>query len=134
MKDKIRTIRLQPFPYEVKFVMSHNLKETERRLRKKHGDVCSKLTANGRTGAMTLHDRNLPTMYVLMPYWCDVGFIAHEVWHIVRAMLTYVGAGLDNEVVAYYIGWLSKEAITFNVNESEAFDKALDKEKVDVVS
>lgn len=37
------------------------------------------------------------------------GTIAHEVWHAVRRMLTHMGAELDNEVVAYHLGYLVEE-------------------------
>lgn len=36
----------------------------------------------------------------------SAGTIVHEAWHGVHAMLSYVGAGLDDEVVAYHLGYL----------------------------
>jgi hypothetical protein len=32
--------------------------------------------------------------------------IAHECWHAVRRLLDYSGASLDNETVAYHLGFL----------------------------
>lgn len=131
-EGKTKTINLKPFPYTLKLVMTDDIRGTEKALRLKYGDVCTKIVANERTGAMAMHDKGLETMFILMPYKCDVGYIAHEVWHIVRAMLLYSGASLDNEVVAYYIGWLVREATVFNYTASKK-KAELDKQAADTV-
>ncbi len=53
------------------------------------------------------------------PYKC-AGVLAHEVWHAVRTMLLYVGVGgtqegepLNNEVVAYHLGYVVEKATKF---------------------
>jgi hypothetical protein len=39
--------------------------------------------------------------------------IAHEAWHAVRSLLLWAGAGLDNEVVAYHLGYVVEETHKF---------------------
>jgi hypothetical protein len=39
------------------------------------------------------------------------GTIAHESWHAILNMLVRVGADLDNEVVAYHLGYLVDEIV-----------------------
>jgi hypothetical protein len=132
LQEKTKLIELKPFPYDLKLIVTTDVAASEKKLRLKYNDICSKPVATERTGAMALHSRKLDVMHIIMPYRCDVGYIAHEVWHIVRALLLYSGATLDNEVVAYYIGWLVREATVFNFKVSKAKEK-LDKQPVIVV-
>lgn len=48
--------------------------------------------------------------FVIVKYGASAGVIAHECWHAVHAMLKYVGADLDNEIVAYYLDHLVDKA------------------------
>ena len=41
------------------------------------------------------------------------GTLAHECWHAVHHMLARVGAGLDEEVVAYHLGYLVDKVLEF---------------------
>ena len=34
--------------------------------------------------------------------------VTHESWHVVRRVLDLVGSALENEIVAYHIGYLSQ--------------------------
>jgi hypothetical protein len=127
-KERVKTIDLKPFPYDVKLVVTDSIIETEKQIRTNNNDLCTKAKADESTGAMAMYSVHSRKMYILMPYACDIGYIAHEVWHIVRALLTSVGATLDNEVVAYYIGWLTREAARWNhtATVAQEAEKALD--------
>ena len=130
LEEKIKTLDLKPFPYDLKFIVTSSVMESERKLRAKLKDH-SPAKSNARTGAMAMYDRNLTTMYIIMPYKCDVGYIAHESWHIVRALLTYVNATLDNEVVAYYLGWITREATRFNFKVTKDREKKAESVAID---
>jgi hypothetical protein len=62
----------------------------------------------------------LKTLY--KPYYC-AGILAHEAWHAVRDMLRYIGIGglreiesevpLENEIVAYHLGYTVERATKF---------------------
>lgn len=41
------------------------------------------------------------------------GTVAHECWHAVRRMLLHTGCELDNEVVAYHLGYLVQQVHDF---------------------
>lgn len=43
----------------------------------------------------------------------SAGVIAHEAWHAVRRMLLHVGAELENEVVAYHLGYVVNHLTNF---------------------
>lgn len=135
LEEKTKLIDLKPFPYDLRLIVTTDIVASEKKLREKYNDYCTKPVASIRTGAMAIHSRDLSIMHILMPYRCDVGYIAHEVWHIVRSLLLYSGATLDNEVVAYYIGWLVREATVFNFNVSKAREQVkVDKETQIMVS
>lgn len=134
LEEKTKTIELTPFPYDLVLVVTTDIQASEQKVRQKHGDLCSKLVSNERTGALSLYSPNSRFMHILMPFKCDIGYIAHEVWHIVRALLLQSGATLDNEVVAYYIGWLVREVTRFNFNKTKEREKLLAPvTKVDIV-
>jgi len=122
-KERVRVIDLKPFPYEVKLVVTDSIIETERIIRKGFNDHCTKIVANDNTSAMAMHHKNARSMYLIMPYSCDIGYIAHEVWHIVRALMLNVGATFENEVMAYYIGHLTREAARWNSEATDAHEE-----------
>lgn len=43
----------------------------------------------------------------------SVGILAHEAWHAVFRMFEWVGAGLDNEMVAYHLAYLVDHICSF---------------------
>lgn len=59
-------------------------------------------------GAACFHVRGDGTTYMFFPEKNKVNAsdVAHEAWHVTRRLLKYVDAELDNETVAYHIGFL----------------------------
>lgn len=63
--------------------------------------------------ALTLYfNDDLLTTVIVEPD-SSAGVVAHEAWHGIRQMLLYVGASLDNEVVAYHLAYLVDEITDF---------------------
>ena len=60
----------------------------------------------GPAGAIHSWADDNPVSYLFLPYDARPSTIAHECWHVVRQMLRICGAELENEVVAYHLGWL----------------------------
>jgi hypothetical protein len=56
------------------------------------------------TNAVTLH--RLGQSIIIFPAEADMDTIAHESYHAIRQMLVSRDAELDNEVVAYHLGYL----------------------------
>jgi hypothetical protein len=44
--------------------------------------------------------------YLFLRFNANPSVIAHEAWHCIRRMMVYCGAELENEVVAYHLGYL----------------------------
>lgn len=123
-RERKKSIDLQPFPYNLHLIISNDIVKSETSYRRKNGDLCSKTVADGGTGAVTLTSPDLRSLTIIMPYRCDIGYIAHEVCHVVNKMFQFVGAKYESEVWAYYQGWLTREAAKFNYSETEKYEKS----------
>jgi hypothetical protein len=55
---------------------------------------------------LAIHPKNQPRSFIFFKGNPNPGTIVHESWHVVRRMLEYYGIELDNEVVAYHLGYL----------------------------
>ncbi len=51
------------------------------------------------------------TSFILLHPKADIGVVVHEVWHAVRRLLEYINAGLDNEIVAYLLGYYTRHVV-----------------------
>lgn len=60
------------------------------------------------TGAACFHVKGQSNSYMFFTEKGNVhpADVAHEAWHVTRRLLDYVGAELDNETVAYHVGFL----------------------------
>lgn len=45
---------------------------------------------------------------VILPHRPDAETVAHEAYHVVAAMLAWIGASQEEEVIAYHLGYLVK--------------------------
>ena len=61
--------------------------------------------------ALTISAGNV--IFIFLRPNADVGAIAHESWHAVRYMLGTLGVDLDNETVAYHLGYLVNKIFNF---------------------
>lgn len=123
-RERHKVIDLQPFPYELRLIVSNDIIQSEKNYRKKNGDLCSRTVADAGTGAITLTSANLRALTIIAPYKCDIGYIAHEVCHVVNKMFQFVGARYESEVWAYYQGWLTREAARFVYEETSKYQKS----------
>src|SRR5277367_3651673 len=57
------------------------------------------------TDAICIHVKGDSRSFVFIQFGCTPGTVAHESWHVVRRMMEYMGVELDNEVVAYHLGY-----------------------------
>ena len=65
------------------------------------------------TNAMAVHCKDENFSFIFLKYNMDVGSIAHESWHVVRRMMNRMDVDLDNETVAYHLGYLTNEIFRF---------------------
>ena len=58
-------------------------------------------------------DEPEPESFLFFPFTANASTIGHECWHAVRRMLLFAGTDLENETVAYHLGWLIGEVTKF---------------------
>ncbi len=51
--------------------------------------------------------------YIFLPTDASVRTIVHECWHVVKTMMKYVDIALDQETVAYHMGYLTQKVYDF---------------------
>lgn len=66
-----------------------------------------KIKTNAR--ALACHRENYS--YVFFKPDADAGEMAHEMWHVIRHIFEYIGAELENEIVAYHLEYLVSESM-----------------------
>ena len=51
--------------------------------------------------------------FIFIKYHACIGMITHEIFHFVWQLMSYIGANHENEVMAYYVGYYTKEVARF---------------------
>lgn len=74
------------------------------------------------TGACHSGMENEGRSYIFLPYELRVDYIAHEAYHCIVRILEYIGASHEEEIVAYFLGYIVREITVFQekTNESRA--------------
>jgi hypothetical protein len=63
--------------------------------------------------AFTVHDTDGGISMIFFQHNASVGTIAHEAWHAIKQMMKICDVDLENEVVAYHLGYLVNEIFKF---------------------
>lgn len=64
------------------------------------------------TGAICMKSDTATSM-LIFDINAPCGIIAHECWHAIRRMIVFHGGELENEVVAYHLGYLVEQVCKF---------------------
>jgi hypothetical protein len=95
--------------YRVVVVRSSDIQQSVSRNPKLSGADLSSLSA-----AHLFTDDDLGISYIILPWSYDANMVAHEAWHAVRRMLVdSCHMALENEAVAYHLGYLAGEIYEF---------------------
>ena len=62
--------------------------------------------------------------HIVLPFDSSIGTVVHECWHAVYRIMKSIGAELENEVVAYTLGWLT-ELVTGFLYSTPEYKKLL---------
>ncbi len=110
MKSRKLNVKFPVFgDYTVYIEMTDDMKKSLAK-RKVTAPAISEIDNNAH--AMVIHDDNASS-YVFLPMKPAVGTIAHEAWHVIKGMMEYAGVELDNETVAYHLGYLVNKISKF---------------------
>ena len=106
-KERKKSIKFPIFVnYTVNIIVTNDKQKSLKKIANKYKLVIDQ----DHFEALSINVSDYSTSFLLFGENPSVGTIAHEVWHTVRHMLVeWVGAGLDNEVVAYHLGYLTQQ-------------------------
>jgi hypothetical protein len=100
---KNQTVTVMPFDYPVTFVVADSVDDF----------IAWKFPTMEPTSQAAAHVYLGKHSWVVLPRGADINSIVHEVWHAARRAHIYVHAELENEVMAYTLGWLVETAVKF---------------------
>lgn len=106
--DYEKTIRFPVFSnYQVKVVFTDDVAASKKA---RYGTDFDTSNAS----AVHCHDETQGVSHIIFDInrACN-GTMAHESWHAIYAMMKWAGAGLENEVVAYHLGYLTQRVNDF---------------------
>lgn len=103
-KEHSSKLSFPAFEYDVHIVFSSDVVAS----RIKRDDILGKYDA-GPAGGLHSYTPDGSYSYLFISPDALPSTIAHEAWHCIRRMMVHCGAELENEVVAYHLGYLVGE-------------------------
>lgn len=88
------------YGYRVHIVFTNDLQASRNKINTLIGGKCDV------DGAAAIHASNGNVSHIFFKWDATPEQIAHESWHCIRRLMEYIGATLENEIVAYHIGHL----------------------------
>lgn len=109
MIEKTKTITILPFYYRLYLVLTSDV--TESRILRE--DILGPYP--NRIPAAALHDALMsePASWIFLPFEADISDVVHEVSHCIWQIMDYIGAKHEDEIMAYYMGWLTHQVCKF---------------------
>src|ERR1700744_594697 len=101
--EKVVKFDIVPFNYDLIVVVSESIQQS----RTNRNDILGYYEPDEAHGAM--HCFMNHTSYIFLEYGADIGTIAHEVFHFVWKLMSWIGAEHNNEVMAYHVGHYVRE-------------------------
>lgn len=80
---------------------------------KRHRKEIGEMYVDSLDVALSVHVDDDLKSFIFLTSDSDAGTVAHEAWHCVSRMLEASGAELDDEVVAYHLGYLVRRIQTW---------------------
>ena len=97
---KLGTVKIPALDYHIKVIVTDSVSEYQHSL-----GICDH---GSNPEASHLFGGSHDSMLVFHPF-PSPGTVSHEAWHAVRQMMLNAGAELDNELVAYHLGYIVEE-------------------------
>lgn len=108
--EKRFKVEFTPFEYVFIIIYTDNLETS----RNKDNDILGIFKGNlSCVDGMHCHNPDYPDSYIYITPTSSVGTISHEVFHGVWRMMEWIGAQLDNEIVAYNLGYGVDQVLKF---------------------
>jgi hypothetical protein len=114
-----------PFPcfdYRIYVVFTDDLVKSADNLVKK-GQLKSPHGIDDTTGGFHVNMPNQSYSWVVLPYTADIDEITHEAYHAVCKMLNWISAKHEEEIFAYFIGYIVRMITIDQEKAKKKFDK-----------
>lgn len=106
--EKVKKINIKPFYYTVTIILTNNILES----RKKRNNFL--LESEIIEEPKGLHcDGGTLSSYIFLKYDSLSDVIVHESYHCICKLLKDIGAKHEEEIVAYLLGYITKEIVKF---------------------
>lgn len=100
------------FLYSIKVIFSNNVLETRTRLNDKLGKWPG-------SDFMAMHsDTGGGYSYIILPLTASGSLISHEAFHCVTAIMGFISADLEEEVVAYTLSYIVEKIERFQLKKN----------------
>lgn len=104
LKERVTKIVFPVFSgYEVYVCISDDIVASRQ---KRDGYFGEKFTGGDALGLHSYPLGSTGISWLFFPIIVRPGTVAHESWHCIFRMMSWVGADIENEVVAYHLGYL----------------------------
>ena len=64
-------------------------------------------------------DKETGTSYVFLKESSRASFVVHECWHAVKSLLDFIEANVEEEVVAYLLGYVVEHAVLLEITRKK---------------
>jgi hypothetical protein len=109
-KERKKLLTLAHFPYLIHVILSNDPQTARKRRDKIFGQT---YVRDASTRAMHSALDEWPESYLFLEFNTDIGFIVHEAYHAVWRIMEFIGAKHEEEIMAYHLGWLTREIVRF---------------------
>lgn len=100
-----KKIFFEPLEYTVYIIKTTDVKKS----RAKYNEECGG-PVDGSTDYFALHSYGTKSRsYIFLPVIANINDKVHECFHAIFRMHNYKGIGLNNESMAYHLGWLVEQ-------------------------
>jgi hypothetical protein len=117
--ERIGKVEFQVFDYLVQIVITNDIIRS--RNSRSHM-IGNDYTGTVHVGGLHSYNDSRKDSYLFVNPDADANTIAHECFHAVHRMFEYLGAEIEEEITAYYLGFLVGE-VTKLVNEKPALKR-----------
>jgi hypothetical protein len=102
-------IALAAWHYDVNVILTTDIEKSRQKINEKIDDIGISETTNG----MCVSRRDLSVSWLLLGFDATAEVVAHECWHAIWELSQWAGAELENETVAYHLGYLVQRTTDF---------------------
>lgn len=117
MKERTNTIYFPVFGYKVHIVVTDDILKSRNKRKAAFGDLLEQKDVK-HSGGIFSFNIDKPESYIFLLPTVNVEVISHEVLHCVHQLMIWIEAGMEEEVYAYHIGYISQKCFDL-VNKKE---------------